>query len=93
MQRTPLELLRELHALVLGECPSLLNEDSGGDGNLALDIQAALETEGAAPFGWYCELVHERSGEVIRDTFCKDAPLEGPSNVKGFVWRATPVVQ
>jgi hypothetical protein len=35
-------LLAELHALVWGECPSLLNEDSGGNSALDLDIRAAL---------------------------------------------------
>lgn len=30
--------LRELHATVEGECPSLLNEDSGGNARLALEI-------------------------------------------------------
>lgn len=36
------ELLRELVALVRGECPSLLNEDSGGDVRLSMAIDAAL---------------------------------------------------
>jgi hypothetical protein len=36
------EALRELFALVKGECPSLLNEDSGGDGALCLRIEDAL---------------------------------------------------
>lgn len=35
-------LLTQLHALVWGECPSLLNEDSGGDGQLDVDIRAFL---------------------------------------------------
>jgi hypothetical protein len=35
-------LLTDLTALVRGECPSLLNEDSGGDARLALAIDAAL---------------------------------------------------
>ena len=35
-------LLAELHALVRGECPSLLNEDSGGDARLALAITSYL---------------------------------------------------
>lgn len=34
--------LRELHAQVWGECPSLLNEDSGGDGTLDLKIKELL---------------------------------------------------
>lgn len=43
--------LRELHALVWGECPSLLNEDSGGCGRLDVAIRAVLEThsEGGQP--------------------------------------------
>ncbi len=35
-------LLNELHALVWGECPSLLNEDSGGSAALDMEIRAAL---------------------------------------------------
>jgi hypothetical protein len=38
-----LELLRELHTLVRGECPSLLSEDSGGDAALAIRILVALQ--------------------------------------------------
>lgn len=37
------EALSELHAQVQGECPSLLNEDSGGDATLALDIESLLK--------------------------------------------------
>lgn len=37
------EALRELAAMVRGECPSLLNDDSGGDGNLSLLIDDLLE--------------------------------------------------
>lgn len=33
------ECLRELHAIVKGECPSLLNEDSGGFGELDVQIE------------------------------------------------------
>ena len=36
------DCLSELHALVWGECPSLLNEDSGGDSELDLRIRAAV---------------------------------------------------
>jgi DNA repair exonuclease SbcCD ATPase subunit len=36
------EALKELRAVVLGECPSLLNEDSGGDARLALQIDKLL---------------------------------------------------
>lgn len=34
--------LRELHAMVQGECPSLLNEDSGGNARLDIQINALL---------------------------------------------------
>lgn len=34
--------LHELHATVEGECPSLLNEDSGGDAELAIEIECLL---------------------------------------------------
>ena len=34
--------LRELHATVIGECPSLLDEDSGGSARLALEIEDLL---------------------------------------------------
>jgi len=40
--------LSELHALVLGECPSLLDEDSGGTARLDIEIRAALEKAKAA---------------------------------------------
>jgi hypothetical protein len=36
------DALEELHAGVCGECPSLLNEDSGGDARLDAAIEAAL---------------------------------------------------
>jgi hypothetical protein len=35
--------LRELHATVRGECPSLLDEDSGGTARLALEIEDVLD--------------------------------------------------
>ena len=37
-----LAALEELVALVRGECPSLLNEDSGGDAKLSMEIDAAI---------------------------------------------------
>lgn len=37
-----LECLRELYAIVRGECPSLLNEDSGGNAELELAIIDAI---------------------------------------------------
>jgi len=36
------EALKELYAVVKGECPSLLDEDSGGDSRLALEIESVL---------------------------------------------------
>jgi hypothetical protein len=39
-------LLRELTATVRGECPRLLNEDSGGDARLSLAIDAFLAASG-----------------------------------------------
>jgi hypothetical protein len=38
--REAVELLRNITALMRGECPRLLNEDSGGDGRLSCDIDA-----------------------------------------------------
>ena len=43
------EALSELYALVKGECPSLLNEDSGGDARLDMQIQEALSRYRPAP--------------------------------------------
>lgn len=40
-------VLAELYALVKGECPSLLNEDSGGDAELSFRIEKLLAEEGA----------------------------------------------
>ena len=37
------KLLRELHAVVVGECPALLDEDRGGNAKLALGIEDALQ--------------------------------------------------
>lgn len=40
--------LRELYATVKGECPSLLNENSGGSAHLDMQVQDALAAAGAA---------------------------------------------
>jgi Lar family restriction alleviation protein len=40
--------LENLHAMVWGECPSLLNEDSGGSAHLDMEIKDALELSRAA---------------------------------------------
>jgi hypothetical protein len=37
------QLLEELYATVMGECPSLLDEDSGGDSVLGLAIEETLK--------------------------------------------------
>lgn len=37
------EALKELHAMVKGECPSLLDEDSGGNARLDMQIEQAIE--------------------------------------------------
>ena len=39
--------------------------------------------------GWYSELVHADTGEVIQNTFRVDAPVSGPAGVDGFEWRST----
>ena len=39
------EALTELHAMVVGECPSLMNEDSGGNGELSCQINDLLTGE------------------------------------------------
>lgn len=38
------EALEDLFAVVRGECPSLLNEDSGGDGELSIRIEDLLSS-------------------------------------------------
>jgi len=40
--------LVELTAMVRGECPSLLDDDSGGNARLALEIEALLDTASTA---------------------------------------------
>lgn len=37
--------LKELHALVTGECPGLLDEDSGGCSKTAMMVYDALDTK------------------------------------------------
>lgn len=37
------EALKTIYALVMGECPALLNEDSGGDAALCLEIENILK--------------------------------------------------
>lgn len=45
----------------------------------------------AKPFGYYCELVHVKSGEVIRDVFVREAPLKGADGLRGYRWRSIPL--
>jgi len=49
------------------------------------------EAQQKQPFGWYCELVHEASGDVIREEFVRSSPLQGPDKVRGFTWRSAPL--
>jgi hypothetical protein len=42
IMRLALEALDELHTMVWGECPSLLNEDSGGDSALDVECRDAI---------------------------------------------------
>lgn len=44
----------------------------------------------AAPFGWYCELVDSKSGEIVHSKFFRDGPAT-KSDRDGFEWRVTPV--
>lgn len=43
-----LSALQNLNALVWGECPSLLNEDQGGNSGLAMQIEDAIAKAGDA---------------------------------------------
>lgn len=43
------EALRELYAMIKGECPSLLNEDSGGNARLDMAIESALSPSNPVP--------------------------------------------
>ena len=57
--------LEELRALVRGECPSLLNEDSGGDANLDMQIDKALAAYRAQREGEGYRML--KAGEIIED--------------------------
>jgi hypothetical protein len=58
--------LSELRALVKGECPSLLNEDSGGGAKLDMRIDAALQAyaEPAAGTDYNCPPVQDKPENV-----------------------------
>lgn len=55
-------------------------------------VEALWNAFEAPPYGYHCELVHDKTGEVIRDLFVRGDPLAGPDDVAGFTWRALPVV-
>lgn len=54
--------LSGLHILVLGECPSILNEDSGGDYLMALEVERLLGLGGKLPECFICgqEVLHTK---------------------------------
>lgn len=57
-------------------------------------IVACLNAFEGRPFGWYCELVHVKSGEVVNTLFTTHSPLEGPQTGNAgdkFAWRSIPV--
>lgn len=57
--------LGELFAVVQGECPSLLNEDSGGDAELCITIEEALNQKGGEPVA-EVEHINPLSNTVLR---------------------------
>lgn len=62
-----LELLRELAAIVRGECPALLDEDSGGNSALSIKIDEALGGGVcAAPDGLAQDLAQDLLNIVVR---------------------------
>lgn len=72
------EALTELVTLVRGECPSLLNEDSGGNANLAMQIDDVIDARNtrAAPVPpVVSEEVVERVARAIYHTLCPKAPF------------------
>lgn len=68
-------ILERLHVLVWGECPSLLDEDSGGDARLDSDIHTALNPEtpshnpGSPSDG---EAGRDKGGWPLRDELLND---------------------
>lgn len=63
--------LSDLYATVKGECPSLLNEDSGGDARLDLACQEALAASPGAkkvhPTARYMMYLHDRTMAALAD--------------------------
>ena len=90
-EREALSCLQELFALVMGECPSLLDEDSGGSADLCLRIEETLRSpaptwRGAtepceacgAPAGVVCPEVSDRCRAICSCPTCSFAPtVEG----------------
>ncbi len=69
------------------------SSDVSGD-RAAVRVKKRVTQGGARPFGWYCELVHIKSGVVINSNFFTDSPLTGSQTGKPdclYEWRATPV--
>lgn len=65
-----LDLLRQLHALVMSECPRVLDEDRGGCGELAVNIEGVLEKIATADQVW----VSIRDGDVVGTPFGPEIP-------------------
>ena len=67
------EALKELRAIVKGECPSLLDEDSGGDANLDIKIDEAL-TAPSVPYPDWCRHKDQCAGKSScpEDPTCAD---------------------
>lgn len=82
-------LLAELHALVWGECPSLLNEDSGGDARLDLRIRAIAD--GAAVVVPAASPVGEQDAEDALQFYkCNVCSWRGTADQRSFKQTATP---
>jgi hypothetical protein len=63
----------------------------GLDGAFVEVASGVTEEQARRPFGWYCELVHVKSGEVVNANFFRDGPITGAGKVRGTKWRVTPV--
>ena len=75
--------LEELKAVVWGECPSLLNEDSGGDSELDIEIDAALAAYRAA-VEEQKQLITQREAN---DLDCNDAKLKFEADLEIGGWK------
>lgn len=43
------------------------------------------------PHGWFWEVIHEASGDIVNDGYSRRPIKEGPVDIKGFVLHSTPV--